>query len=275
MRWSRHHEPSSLGELMESPSDEDTPSTPVAGADEDTQVRLWPAGDTGESRTSEQQATPTGPGNIDAAGPGEAGGTDGGASTDDFLDDDDYLPQENRGPGRLTVALVAALVLAVGVLGGVWVEKQLGSGQSSAAARGQGMPGGSAGGRGVPGGSAGGQGMPGGAASGAAGGSGLPGGGASGAPGGSASDGAGTQPGAGDGSGTSATPVVVGTVSSASAKSLVVTDLGGTKHTITVTGSTTVTTPYGHDSLETGDTVAVSGSTGSDGSVTATGLTVS
>lgn len=245
MRWSRQHDDSSLGELMES-------------SDEDTQVRLYPGDHTGEPTTPP-------PADTDA-------GTD-----DSFLDDEDYLPQEHRGPGRLTVALVAALVLAVGVLGGVWVQKQLGTSTSSAAgARGQ-----YAGGTGGPGfpGAAGGQGAPGGSASGAAG---APGGGASGAAGGGAQPGTasgsagGSAGGAGIGSGTgtSTTPAVVGTVTSTAAKSLVVTDLGGTRHTVTVTSSTTLTTPYGH-ALKAGDTVAVTGTAGSGGAVSATGLTVS
>jgi hypothetical protein len=238
MRWSRHHTDTSLGELMDPhPDATDTPSTlstTGSESDEDTRVRLWPGDYTGETATAEPTTAEP---DDDVA--------DASAS---FLDDEDYLPQERRGLGRLTIALVAALVLAVGVLGGVWVEKQLGS--SSAAA--SGLPAGMPSGQGFPG---------------AGGGAGAPGGAASGASGGGA--------GSGGGSTTSTTPAVVGTVSSTTAKSLVVTDLGGTKHTVTVTSSTTVTTPYGHGSLETGDTVAVSGSTGSDGSVAATGVTVS
>ena len=52
---------------------------------------------------------------------------------DSMLDDDDFLPEERQRAGRLTVSLIVALVLAVGVLGGVWVQQQLGG---SAAASG-------------------------------------------------------------------------------------------------------------------------------------------
>lgn len=244
MRWSRHQTDTSLTELMGPAPAEDQQDTRATEATEDTHVRLWRGDGTG----------------TDAPAP-IVGDEQDGAPADDFLDDEDYLPQQRSGPGRLTVALVAALVLAVGVLGGVWVEKQLGGGGSAAA----GMPGGTARGQGLPGGS----GMPGGG--------GMPGGDASGSAGGAASSAPGEQAGAAGrtGSGTATTPVVVGTVSSAAAKSLVVTDLGGTKHTVGVTSTTTVTTPYGHGPLEKGDTVSVSGSTASDGSVTATGLTVS
>ena len=167
-------------------------------------------------------------------------------STDTFLDDEDYLPQERRGPGRLTIALVAALVLAVGVLGGVWVQKSLGTTPTAAAfgAR-QGLgPGAGTGGTGTR----------------EYGGAGAGTGGA----------GAGTG-----GAATAATPAVVGTVTSAGKRSLVVTDLGGTKHTVTLSATTTVTTTYAHGALEAGDTVAVAGTAGTDGSVAATGITVS
>jgi len=259
MRWSRHDTDASLGELMD-PEPETTaegveattPIPEVASDDEETQIRTWRVDHTGEPSA----ARPSGTGHE---------GDSSSDAGDSFLDDEDYLPQERRGPGRLTIALVAALVLAVGLLGGVWVQKQFGSSQSSAAA-GQRVPGGAPGGQGVPGGSSGGQGVPGGAA----GGQGVPGGTSSAAAGGAAS-----QAGSGSGSGTSATPAVIGTVSSTSSKSLTVTDLGGTKHAVTISSTTTVTAPYGHSALKNGDTVAVSGSTGSDGSVNATGLTIS
>jgi len=261
MRWSRHHDDTSLGELMDSQPDTSddatvagtSTSSPSAGStsEEETQVRLSPGnylgGSTITSYASDDEVTT------------EVAAADG---SDSFLDDEDYLPQDRRGPGRLTVALVAALVLTVGVLGGVWVEKQLGSTTSAA---GRGMSGG-AGGQGFPAGGTGGQGMPGGGT------------GGQGVPGGAPSSSAGTETGAGGGSpsgSTPATPLVVGTVASSSTKSLVVSDLGGTRHTVAVTSTTTVTTPYGHGSLEAGDTVSVTGTTTSDGSVTATGVTVS
>jgi len=260
MRWSRHHDDAALGDLMDGQPDPATTATAEPTLDDDTAVRVLPTE------------------NPDATDPDGPGGS--AASEDGFLNDEDYLPQERRRPARLTVALVAALVLAVGALGGIWVEKQLGTSSSSArAGSGQGVPGGAAGGQGFPGGTAGGQGFPGGTAAGGTAGGGAAGAGGSGAsaaPGNGASaapDGTGAQ--AGTGSSTSTTPVVVGTVSSIGARSLVVTDLGGTKHTVAVSSTTTSTTPYGHGALKRGDTVAVAGSTGSDGSVTATGVTVS
>ncbi|GAB2586189.1 hypothetical protein [Microlunatus antarcticus] len=262
MRWSRHPDNTSLGELMNSQpdtSDNTTPSdtsTAILSSDgkpdEETRIRLWP-GDYMDDSTASASGAGEGTNHNDAV-------PDGG---DSFLDDEDYLPQERRGPSRLTVGLIAALVLALGVLGGVWVEKQLGSANSAV---GQGMPGGASG-QGFPNGGTGGQGMPGGTSSGQA----LPGGAASGSTGNQA--GAGGR--SGGGSTAPSTPVVVGTVSSSGTKSLVVTDLGGTKHTVVITSTTTVTAPYGHNSLEAGDTVAVTGTTTSDGSVTATSVTVS
>ena len=166
-----------------------------------------------------------------------------------FLDDEDFLPQEHRGPGRLTMALVTVLVLAMGALGGIWIQKQFGN-QSPATA----MP-------------AGAQGFPGGRPSGMPGGQRMPGGNASGA-----------QQGGSDSTGGSAeadAPVVVGTVTSVNAKasSLVVTDLGGHAHQVKISSSTTLTMPYAHGELKAGDTVSIVGSASGE-IVTATAITV-
>ena len=258
MRWSRRQTNTPLDELMTTEPDSTSTST---------ELLLRPGDHTGGSTTPNQAATERTPA-LEESNSVE----DGPGADDSFLDDEDYLPQERRGPGRLTIALVAALVLAVGVLGGVWVEKQLGPSRSFGAAGGQGMPGGAAGGQRMPGGTAGGQGMPGGTSSGAAGGTGVPGGSASGAADGSSSAGAPQQtPGTG---GPATAPVVVGVISSVRTTSLVVNDLGGTKHTVTITKATTVTAPYGHGEPKTGDTVAISGGTNADG-VVATSLTIS
>ncbi len=259
MRWSRHHADTPLGELMEEQPDDDTAvRAPLADSSAD------PAADT----TADTTADPT----RDADEP---------ARDDSFLDDEDYLPQERTGPGRLTVALVAALVLAVGVLGGVWVQKQLGTSASASAggfgagARTGAGTGSGTGQRGYGGTGTGGTGAgagAGGAAQGGTGQGGAPAGDTSGGTG--TSDGTRTSGGTG-GTGAAAIPALVGTVTSASRKSLVVTDLGGTRHTVTLSATTTVTTPYAHGALKTGDTVAVAGRAGADGAVTATGLTVS
>ena len=188
----------------------------------------------------------------------------GSGSGDDFLDDDDLLPQERRGPSKLTVSLVTVLVLAVGALGGIWIQKQFGA-QSSAAAAGfpsggfpgggQGMP--SGGGQGFPGG---GQGFPSG---------GLPGSGSGGMPSGATDTGNGSE----NSSTQSETPVVVGAVTKIESDHVVVKDLGGKSHDVTVTTSTTVTVPFEHGELKTGDTVSITGST-SGQKITASTITV-
>lgn len=50
---------------------------------------------------------------------------------DGILDDDDFLPQEPKRVHRFTVALIAVLILGLGVLGGIWVQKSFGA-QSAA-----------------------------------------------------------------------------------------------------------------------------------------------
>jgi hypothetical protein len=210
MRWSRPQADTPLGELMEGQETDETAPTVAAApsADDDTAVRA-PLADSENALAPGTDSDPAEP-----------------EGADSFLDDEDYLPQNRRQRGRLTVALVAALVLAAGVLGGVWVEKQLGT-TASAASFGT----------------------------------------AQGAPAGGT--------GAGSGATRTATPAVVGTVSSTGTSSLVVTDAGGTKHDVSITKSTTVTAPYGHGSLKKGDAVAVTGTTGTGGAITATGIAVS
>lgn len=171
----------------------------------------------------------------------------GSGSGDGFLDDDDFLPQERRSPSKLTVSLVAVLVLGVGIVGGIWIQKQFGA-QSSAVAAG--FPAG--GGRGgFPGG---GQGMPG---------SGT-------RPSGAADQ---TSNGGGGSTTDSEAPVVVGIVTKLESDQLTVEDLGGKTHTVTVSESTTVTLPFAHGELKTGDTVSITGST-TGNKVTASTITV-
>ncbi len=68
-------------------------------------------------------------------------------------------------------------------------------------------------------------------------------------------------------------PAVVGTVTTLKKTELVVTDLGGKTHEVTVSDATTVTVPFSHGELKAGDTVMISGTT-SGTTVTATLITV-
>jgi hypothetical protein len=165
-------------------------------------------------------------------------------------DEEDYPPQPPRRVGRLTVALLAALIAGVGVLVGVQIERMAG-GQGSVAPgtavpSGAGFPGGASQGsgrRGVPGGDDQGQLQPG-------------------------------SPTSSDSANGSARLAVVGTVAAVHKSAVTVTDLGKSKHEVKITSSTTVTKPYRRGALRAGDTVAVTGSTASDGSITATNITV-
>jgi hypothetical protein len=69
------------------------------------------------------------------------------------------------------------------------------------------------------------------------------------------------------------TPVVVGTVSGVTGETLTITDFGGTAVRVTVPGTATVSANgLGHPKV--GDPVAVNGTKGADGAVTATSVTV-
>ena len=143
-----------------------------------------------------------------------------------------------RGPGRMTLALGALAVLAVGVLVGVVVRGAVGGDGTSTVAAGNrgGFAGGAAGGEGFPGGGAGG--------AGAAGGFG------------------------GQGGGTS------GTVSDLSGSTFTLTTTDGSTVQVTVGPDTTVSveaTGATSGSLADGDTVTVTG-TESNGAITATAV---
>jgi hypothetical protein len=73
--------------------------------------------------------------------------------------------------------------------------------------------------------------------------------------------------------GSSSTPVVVGTVSAVAQGKISVRNLAGSVVTVKISGSTTVTTK-GIKTLAVGMTVSVSGSKSSNGTVTATAITV-
>ena len=177
----------------------------------------------------------------------------GADSDESFLDDEDFLPQEHRGPGRLTVVLVSVLVLAMGALGGIWIQKQFGteSAATGALAGAQGFPGGRP--QGLPSGQ-----RPGGQE--------TPGGNPSGQQGGPDSTG---------GSGEADAPAVVGTVTSVKEKAnnLVVTDLGGHAHQVRISSTTTLTMPYAHGGLKAGDTVSIVGTVAGE-IVTASAITI-
>jgi hypothetical protein len=143
--------------------------------------------------------------------------------------------------GRLTVALLAALIAGLGVLGGVQIEQTIGDQRSVGSGTAARMPSGA----GLPGGANGDRGQ--------------------------------MQPGSPTSSASangSARLAVVGTVAAAHESAVTVTDLGKTKHEVKISSSTTVTKPYRRGALRAGDTVAVTGSTASDGSITATNITV-
>ena len=254
----------SLDDLLQQPapdqatSEQPAAEQPVVAADDTIQIESVDAAPYADASPYADATS-----SVDALPPMDSGSGDG------FLDDDDFLPQERRRPSRLTVSLVAVLVLGVGIVGGIWIQKQFGA-QTSAAAGfpggGQGFPGG---GQGMPGG---GQGMPSGSGRGGfpGGGQGMPGGGSmpSGAP-----DQAPNGGGGGGSAANSETPVVVGTVTKLKTDQLVVEDLGGKSHDVTVTESTTVTVPFKQGELKTGDTVSITGSTTGD-QVTASTITV-
>ncbi|HEY6687192.1 MAG TPA: DUF5666 domain-containing protein [Propionibacteriaceae bacterium] len=168
------------------------------------------------------------------------------------VDEEDYLPQPPRRVGRLTVALLAALIAGLGVLGGVQIERMaggqgsVGSGTAAPVPSGAGFPGGASQGsgrRGPPGAGDQGQMQPG-------------------------------SPTSSDSANGSAQVAVVGTVAAVHESAVTVTDLGKSKHEVKITSSTTVTNPYRRGALRAGDTVAVTGSTASDRSITATNITV-
>lgn len=170
---------------------------------------------------------------------------------EDELSDALHVAPPSRRSTRVTKALVVLLLVALGVLGGLWW------GDRTSATANAGMPGAGLG-AGV------GQlpdGFP----------SGGPGFGSQQAPDEASSSGA-TAPSGTDGSVSSL--AVVGTVVKVDGDTVTVKDLGGTQHVVrlaegsTVTRSSTI--PVGD--LEAGETVAVSGTTTDDGSVDATGI---
>ena len=157
----------------------------------------------------------------------------------DFDPDEEFgeAPPPRRVP-RLTLVLGLCLGMALAFTGGVLVQKHYTT--ASSAAR---LPNGFPGGSGFPAGLSG------------------PGGGS----GGSTSAGS-----------TTAGPAVIGTVVAVNGTDVTVQDLGGTKHIVHTTKTTTVTrsTTVPLSDLTAGTTVRVDGATAADGAITATTVTI-
>jgi hypothetical protein len=175
------------------------------------------------------------------------------AAGDDLELDLDLSDRRLR-PGGFTLALLSGIVLVLAFGAGVLVQKH--DGATGSAAQSAGL-GGSA----------------------PAAGSGFPGG--SGAPGGYGAAGAGSgsagSPGAqGTASGQSAAPVVVGTVTAISGTRLTVKNFAGTSVTVKVPAGAAITLVAGArlTALAPGVSVSVTGTKASDGTVTASTVTV-
>jgi hypothetical protein len=182
-------------------------------------------------------------------------------------DDEDFAPRPRFRLSALSILLIVILIAGIGFLGGVSVGKNHASTSSgTGAARTGGTARGAFGGEGFAG-------FGGGAAG--AGGAGTAGTGTAGT--GTAGTGtAGTGTG-GTGTATAAaTPVVIGTISSVSGKTVVVKNLGGTSITVHLSATTTVTklASTTASALAAGQAVSVYGTTAADKSVTATNLTI-
>jgi len=182
------------------------------------------------------------------------------APTDDLEEDydDEFAPQPRQKLGKFSGLLAAVLVLGLGFLGGILVQKHTGSSSSSRTPTFS-LPAGARAGTGT-----------GGAGTGRTGGFGGFGGGA---PGGGADATSSAGP-AGSGSGAAAGNLaVVGQIVSVSGDTVVVKNLGGKQVTVHLSGDTKITITVTAASLKAGQTVAVSGTTGADGSVSATSVT--
>jgi hypothetical protein len=194
-----------------------------------------------------------------------AGGGDQFVGPDDELDSE-FAPQPRKRLGKLTIGLAALLVAGAGFLGGLQVQQHEGSSSAgsnpfAAAAR--------RGTTGETGTGTGGFGGFGGGAGGTRGGAGGTGTGATGGTGGSGTTGTG---GTGGTAGTSSIPAVIGQIVSVSGDTVVVKNLGGQQITVKLSGSTTISQTATAADLKPGQNVTVSGTTGTDGTVTATAV---
>ncbi|MBT0773024.1 hypothetical protein KIH74_29040 [Kineosporia sp. J2-2] len=196
--------------------------------------------------------------------PGHPGQWAAAAPVQPVDDDLDLLAESGRKVGKVTLALAAAVLVGVAFIGGVVVQKQWGSSNSGSPGGMSAMGGGSAEGMGGSGG------FPGGA--GVYGASGMNSGGR-----GRDSSSESQDSGTGSASGGSSTPVVVGTVTKVSGRTLTVKNFAGTSVTVKVPAGTTITdsSDGALDGLAKGASVSVAGTTADDGTVTATAVTVS
>jgi hypothetical protein len=180
----------------------------------------------------------------------------GGSHLDGDYDelDSEFAPQPRKRLGKLTIALAALLVAGAGFLGGLQVQQHEGSSTTAnpfaaaAARRGTGTGTGGFGGFGG-----------GGTGTGA---------GTGGGTGTGTGTGAGT--GTGGGAATTSIPAVIGQIVSVSGDTVIVKNLGGKEVTVKLSGTTTITQTATATDLKPGQNVTVSGTTGTDGTVTAT-----
>jgi len=188
---------------------------------------------------------------FDQAQTTEIAGAGGGGDHFDDADDEldaEFAPQPRKRLGKLTIGLAALLVAGAGFLGGLQVQKHEGSTSTvnpfaaAAARRGTGT-GGTAGGGGF--------------------------GGFGGATGTGTGGGAGGTTG---GTGTSTIPAVIGQIVSASGNTVVVKNLGGQEVTVKLSDTTIISQTATAADLKAGQNVTVSGTTGADGTVTATSV---
>jgi hypothetical protein len=174
--------------------------------------------------------------------PGESDGPGGGAFDDD--EDDEWLQEiTKRRLPRSTAVIGATLLAALLLLGGTQIEKQYGASSAAAAAPGGGT-------------------LP----------TGLP----TGFSGAGNAGGAGVTGGSGGGPASSTgQAAVIGTVVKVSGDTVIVKDIGGTKHTVTILRSVTIERRQNIKAtqLKAGESVTVNGQTRSDGHVEATSVT--
>jgi Domain of unknown function (DUF5666) len=177
------------------------------------------------------------------------------AHLDDDELDSEFAPQPRKKLGKLTIGLAALLVAGAGFLGGLQVQQHEGTtGNTSTAARRAATTGTGTGAGGFGAGGFAGRGTGAGAGAGAGG------------------TGAGAG-GTGAGTGTTTTvPAVIGQIVSVTGDTVVVKNLGGQTITVKLSGTTTITQTTTAADLKAGQNVTVSGTTGSDGTVTATAV---
>jgi hypothetical protein len=201
---------------------------------------------------------------LDAAGPAEASAVDAEGPgteemsaeellsipprTDNLAEELAARPPRARLP-RVTVALSAGILIAAGFVGGVLVQKHLGGSGNAAAGRASALASTFAGGRGGAGGT--------GAGTGGFGGGGFGGGGAAG------------------GLGAAGGSSITGSITVVSGDTLYITASNGTVYTVKTSGTTAVKVSSSGtlSQLKPGQTVTISGTSGSGGTVNATTIT--